>query len=88
MPCGVDLLTQDDYDSVIDKDLALVGNGATLVNAQLGQAIFADIRPSAAIIAKLGLALYQQQQSVPAELALPVYLRNNAWKTLAEQKQT
>ena len=76
-----------DYDSVIDKDLALVGNGATLVNAQLGQAIFADIRPSAAIIAKLGLALYQQHQSVPAELALPVYLRNNAWKTLAEQQK-
>ena len=77
-----------DYDSVIDKDLALVGNGATLVNAQLGQAIFADIRPSAVIIAKLGLALYQQHQSVPAELALPVYLRNNAWKTLAEQQKT
>ena len=76
-----------DYDSVIDKDLALVGNGATLVNAQLGQAIFADIRPSAAIIAKIGLALYQQHQSVPAELALPVYLRNNAWKTLAEQQK-
>lgn len=75
-----------DYDSVIDKDLALVGNGATLVNAQLGQAIFADIRPSAVIIAKLGLTLYQQHQSVPAELALPVYLRNNAWKTLAEQQ--
>ena len=77
-----------DYDSVIDKDLALVGNGATLVNAQLGQAIFADIHPSAVIIAKLGLALYQQHQSVPAELALPVYLRNNAWKTLAEQQKT
>ena len=77
-----------DYDSVIDKDLALVGNGATLVNAPLGQAIFADIRPSAVIIAKLGLALYQQHQSVPAELALPVYLRNNAWKTLAEQQKT
>lgn len=77
-----------DYDSVIDKDLALVGNGATLVNAPLGQAIFADIRPSAVMIAKLGLALYQQHQSVPAELALPVYLRNNAWKTLAEQQKT
>lgn len=77
-----------DYDSVIDKDLALVGNGATLVNAQLGQAIFADIRPSAVMIAKLGRALYQQHQSVPAELALPVYLRNNAWKTLAEQQKT
>ena len=77
-----------DYDSVIDKDLALVGNGATLVNAQLGQSIFADIRPSAVIIAKLGLTLYQQHQSGPAELALPVYLRNNAWKTLAEQQKT
>ena len=77
-----------DYDSVIDKDLALVGNGATLVNARLGQAIFADIRPSAVIIAKLGLVLYHQHQSVPAELALPVYLRNNAWKTLAEQQKT
>ena len=53
-----------------------------------GHLIFADIRPSAVIIAKLGLALYQQHQSVPAELALPVYLRNNAWKTLAEQQKT
>ena len=77
-----------DYDTVIHQTMALVGNGATLVKANAGQASFEDIRPPAAIIGNLGLDLYRNHLSVPAELALPVYLRNNAWKTLAEQNKS
>lgn len=72
----------------IAQNMALVGNGATLVKAAATQTVVSDIRPSAAIIATLGLTLYQQGLAVPAALALPVYLRNNAWKTLAEQQQS
>ena len=77
-----------DYGTKIAQKVALVGNGATLVKAAATQAVVSDVRPSAAIIATLGLALYQQGLAVPAELALPVYLRNNAWKTLAEQHKS
>lgn len=70
------------------QNVALVGNGVTLVKAAATQAVVSDVRPSAAIIATLGLALYQQGLAVPAALALPVYLRNNAWKTLAEQHKS
>lgn len=76
------------YDTPIEQAIALVGNGAALVKAAAAQVVVDDIRPSASVIGKLGLVLYQQDLSVPAELALPVYLRNNAWKTLAEQNKS
>ncbi len=41
--------------------------------------------PKASVLAKLGAYQFQQQGGVSAEHALPVYLRNNAWKTLKEQ---
>ncbi len=41
--------------------------------------------PNASVLAKLGAYQFQQQGGVSAEHALPVYLRNNAWKTLKEQ---
>lgn len=44
-----------------------------------------SVHPTAKDIACLALIKFQQGQSVPAQEALPVYLRNNAWKTLAEQ---
>lgn len=74
-----------DYDQGTDLALPIVGNGAELLTAQQDQPLYADIQPDAATLAKLGVAQYLQHGGVPAEQALPVYLRNDAWKTLKEQ---
>lgn len=44
-----------------------------------------EVRPDAVTIATLGREIFEQTGGVSAELALPVYLRNHAWKTLKEQ---
>ena len=77
-----------DYDSVTANAWPLVGNGATLASAQSEQLSLSDRIPNAVIIGQLGTHLLATGQAVPAEQALPVYLRHNAWKTLAEQKAT
>ncbi len=74
-----------DYDQGTDLALPIVGNGAELLTAQQEQPLYGDIQPDAATLAKLGIAQYLQHGGVPAEQALPVYLRNDAWKTLKEQ---
>ncbi len=74
-----------DYDQGTDLALPIVGNGAELLTAQQDQPLYGDIQPDAATLAKLGIAQYLQHGGVPAEQALPVYLRNDAWKTLKEQ---
>lgn len=85
------VLTEDTNEQLLDYDqstkltLPIVGNGAELLTAQQDQPLYSDIQPDAAILAKLGVAQYIQQGGVPAEQALPVYLRNDAWKTLKEQ---
>ena len=74
-----------DYDQGTDLAVPIVGNGAELLTAQQEQPLYGDIQPDAATLAKLGIAQYLQHGGVPAEQALPVYLRNDAWKTLKEQ---
>ncbi|WP_230656160.1 tRNA (adenosine(37)-N6)-threonylcarbamoyltransferase complex dimerization subunit type 1 TsaB [Psychrobacter sp. I-STPA10] len=74
-----------DYDSCLDDTLALVGNGARLVEAAQAE-VYADIEPNAAILATLGKVQFEQTGGVDATHALPVYLRNDAWKTLKQQK--
>ncbi|OOS25769.1 tRNA (adenosine(37)-N6)-threonylcarbamoyltransferase complex dimerization subunit type 1 TsaB [Moraxella pluranimalium] len=71
-----------DYDSLLIADV-IVGDGASLV--QHDHAKIVQAHPTAVDIARLGMMAYQQGQAVSAERALPVYLRDNAWKTLAEQ---
>lgn len=71
-----------DYDSPLIADV-IVGDGASLV--QSNNAKIVQAHPTAVDIARLGMMAYQQGQAVSAEQALPVYLRDNAWKTLAEQ---
>lgn len=71
-----------DYDSPLIADV-IVGDGASLV--QHDNATLVQVHPTAVDIARLGMMAYQQGQAVSAERALPVYLRDNAWKTLAEQ---
>lgn len=72
-----------------NKPVLLAGNGANLVliaddmQAILEQDI--SIMPNSQDIAVLGYAQLRQGQAVTAAQALPVYLRDNAWKKIAEQ---
>ena len=74
-----------DYQSPTPLKLPIFGNGAPFLTLQPEQAIFEQISPDAIIIAKLGAAKFAATGGVNAELALPNYLRNQAWKTLKEQ---
>lgn len=71
-----------DYDSQLICDVA-VGDGVQLVQA--GNAQTVQVHPTAVDIARLGLIDFLAGKAVSADNALPVYLRDNAWKTLAEQ---
>ena len=61
----------------------LVGSGAILVDPEQTQ--YKDLKATAQDIAIVARELAKQKQWVDAELALPVYLRDNAWKKIAEQ---
>ena len=61
----------------------VVGSGAGLVQADA--TAYLDAMPTAQDIAQIARVAAKQQQWVSAELALPVYLRDNAWKKIAEQ---
>lgn len=74
-----------DYESQTSLNLAIAGNGAALLALQDAQAIYEDITPDAAIIGQLGIAQFNVIGGTDAALALPKYLRNQAWKTLKEQ---
>ena len=74
-----------DYDCPTVLDLAIAGNGATLLKHYSGQVCYEEINPDAAIIGQLGIAQFQAVGGTDAALALPQYLRHQAWKTLKEQ---
>ena len=61
----------------------LVGSGAALVNEE--QIQYKDLTASAQDIANLARELAKREEWLSAELALPVYLRDNAWKKIPEQ---
>jgi tRNA threonylcarbamoyladenosine biosynthesis protein TsaB len=61
----------------------LVGSGAALVNEE--QIQYKDLTASAQDIATLARELAKREEWLSAELALPVYLRDNAWKKIPEQ---
>lgn len=69
------------YDSKIHADF-VIGNGGALIKTN---AKHINLNPTASDIGKIAYADYLQNGGVTAENALPVYLRHNAWKTLAEQ---
>lgn len=74
-----------DYEKSTPQALPVVGDGAPLLTAREGQKILATLQTDAAIVARLGVVQFAKAGGVPAEQALPVYLRNHAWKTLKEQ---
>lgn len=71
-----------DYGSELIADV-VVGDGVDLVHATNAKTI--AVHPTAVDIARLGMIAYRRGLAVSAENALPVYLRDHAWKTLAEQ---
>ncbi len=71
-----------DYDSQLICDV-VVGDGVQLVQTDTAQTV--QVHPTAVDIARLGLIDFLAGKAVSADNALPVYLRDNAWKTLAEQ---
>ena len=61
----------------------VVGSGAQLLDAEATQ--YKTVCPNAQDIATIAVPQAQQQNWVSAEQALPVYLRDNAWKKIPEQ---
>lgn len=68
-----------------DFSPALVGSGSALVLAEAALSRYPDIGATSMDIAVLGYAGLQAGQAVSPNQALPVYLRENAWKKIAEQ---
>ena len=77
-----------DYDSQTLLNLAIVGNGAGLLKHHNEQLSYDDINPDAVVIGQLGIAQFVIAGGTDASQALPIYLRNQAWKTLKEQGKT
>ncbi len=75
-----------DYAQPTAKPLPMVSTMAeNLLAVQDGQISQLDVQPTASILAKVGQAQFIKQGGVPAEQALPIYVRKNTWKTLKEQ---
>lgn len=64
----------------------LAGHGVQLVQDDTIVARYADVAAQADQIARLGWLALGAGLTVPASQALPVYLRDNAWKKLADQR--
>ena len=74
-----------DYESQTPLNLPIVGDGGTLLSSQNDQSIVDSLLLDAAILGRLGAAKFARAGGVTADQALPIYLRNHAWKTLKEQ---
>lgn len=70
-------------DAQAAAQFTVVGSGAHLIATTETQV--AAVQPNAHHIALLARHYALNEQWVPAEHALPVYLRDNAWKKIAEQ---
>ena len=65
------------------QKFTLIGSGASLVNAEAIE--YKSITANAQDIAHIARSCALAEQWVSAELALPVYLRDDAWKKIPEQ---
>lgn len=70
-----------DYGSLVECDV-LLGDGVDLLQTD---AKTVHVCPNACDIAYVAWQDFLAGKAVSAEYALPVYLRDNAWKTLSEQ---
>ena len=74
-----------DYDRQTLLNIPIVGNGASLLKPHDSQVSYDDVNPDATVMGQLGIAQFMTIGGTDAALALPQYLRNQAWKTLKEQ---
>ena len=74
-----------DYDSQTALSIPIAGNGAALLQRHDGQICYDDVWPNAEVIGQVGRAQFIASGGTDAAHALPIYLRNQAWKTLKEQ---
>lgn len=82
--CATDEEKLLSYDKAKDDiQFTVIGSGASLV--QENESVFSTVTASAQDIAIIAYDLAKQQKWVDAEDALPVYLRNDAWKKIHEQ---
>ena len=75
------LLNYDDASHAVKFEL--VGSGSALIQPE--QIQYKDLSATAQDIATIARADVEQKKWVSAEQALPVYLRDNAWKKIPEQ---
>ena len=75
------LLNYDDASHAVKFEL--VGSGSALIQPE--QIQYKDLNATAQDIATIAHADVEQKKWVSAEQALPVYLRDNAWKKIPEQ---
>ncbi|TCB57620.1 tRNA (adenosine(37)-N6)-threonylcarbamoyltransferase complex dimerization subunit type 1 TsaB [Acinetobacter terrestris] len=75
------LLNYDDASQAVKFEL--VGSGSALIQPE--QIQYKDLSATAQDIATIARADVEQKKWVSAEQALPVYLRDNAWKKIPEQ---
>lgn len=75
------LLNYDDASQAVKFEL--VGSGSVLIQPE--QIQYKDLSATAQDIATIARADVEQKKWVSAEQALPVYLRDNAWKKIPEQ---
>ncbi|NNG81928.1 tRNA (adenosine(37)-N6)-threonylcarbamoyltransferase complex dimerization subunit type 1 TsaB [Acinetobacter sp. ANC 5378] len=75
------LLNYDDASQAVKFEL--VGSGSALIKPE--QIQYKDLSATAQDIATIARADVEQKKWVSAEQALPVYLRDNAWKKIPEQ---
>lgn len=68
------------------RHYALAGNGSQLLPQASALPVYAQLHASSEDIARLGYAAFKAGQAVSAAQALPVYLRDNAWKKIAAQR--
>ena len=73
----------DYQQAVAYQKYTLIGSGATLVDAEATK--FQQLTANANDIATIARQHALKQQWLSAEQALPVYLRDNAWKKIPEQ---
>lgn len=83
LPEGGGLL---DYEQQTAKPLTMIATmEEDLLSVQATQTSILSVQPTAAVLAKVGQSIFAKEGGLPADKALPVYIRNNAWKTLKEQ---
>lgn len=73
------LPTQDNFQSV------LVGSGSLLVAVDEQLNRYSEIQATSMDISRIAYAALRVGQTISANEALPVYLRENAWKKIAQQ---